>query len=60
MGRGGLNNNTIESEIDSQHVMIVSSKEINKNWILDSECTFHMCLIKFWFYNYKENLGRFT
>ena len=39
---------------DSAEVLAVSEKDSQKEWILDSGCSFHMCPNKGWFENYKQ------
>lgn len=51
---GELNNFVVGFELDSLLVMIVSNEEVDKDWILDSGYTFHMCHNRSWFNNYKE------
>ncbi|RVW68241.1 Retrovirus-related Pol polyprotein from transposon TNT 1-94 [Vitis vinifera] len=39
---------------ESAEVLTVTEKESNKEWILDSGCSFHMCPNKSWFEVYKD------
>ena len=42
---------------DSADVLVVSTIESNKNWILDSGCSFHMTPNKDWFESLKKFVG---
>ena len=53
-----VDNAAIATEFNSLHVMNVSEEEFDKNWILDTGCTFHMCPDRSWFYNYRETEPR--
>ena len=39
---------------DNAEVLVVLEEDSQKDWILDSRCTFHMCPNKGWFENYKQ------
>ena len=39
---------------DSAEALAVSGEDSQKEWILDSGCSFHMCPNKGWFENYKQ------
>ena len=39
---------------DNAEVLVVSKEDSQKEWILDSRYSFHMCPNKGWFDNYKQ------
>lgn len=39
---------------ESAEVLKISNIDSKRKWIIDSDCTFHMCPIKTWFENFIE------
>ncbi|KAK0606563.1 hypothetical protein LWI29_000689 [Acer saccharum] len=45
------------NSFEPSEVLIVSTKDIKSEWILDSGCSFHMCPRREWFTEFKELSG---
>ncbi|CAL8118972.1 unnamed protein product [Prunus armeniaca] len=53
-GSSGSASAVTEHESDEELLSVTSGSKAFTNWILDTGCTFHICVVREWFDNYKE------
>lgn len=53
--KGGGDAATVSDGYESSEVLLVAFSSPNKNWILDSGCSFHMCPTREWFHDFIDD-----